>query len=154
MNEETFKAAIVELLRCTSNTNVQHHCIGDGEGNVALAGFYLPPAALTDGTKPGAETLFKLSLHEVKGLFESQVYLKNPNAADVAAARIQAAILDGIGCVAKGQPVLDVLQLTPPEPRLGTLLKTTALLIIMTHLQPIILRLIIIKITRRRRKFC
>jgi hypothetical protein len=105
LNEETFKAAIVELLRCTSNKNVQHHYVGDGEGNIAVAGFCLPPAALTDGTKPGSETLFKLSLHEVKGLFESQVCLKNPNAADVAAARIQAAILDGIVCIANGQPV-------------------------------------------------
>jgi hypothetical protein len=104
LNEETFKAAIIELLRCTSDTNVQRHYFGDGEGNIAVAGFCLPPAALTDGTKPGAETLFKLSLHEVKGLFESQVYLKNPNAADVAAAWIQAAILDGIGCVTNGQP--------------------------------------------------
>jgi len=105
LNEETFKAAIIELLRCTSDTNVQRHYVGDGERNIAVAGFCLPPAALTDGTKPGAKTLFKLSLHEVKALFESQVYLKNPNAADVAAARIQAAILDGVGCIANGQPV-------------------------------------------------
>jgi hypothetical protein len=49
--------------------------------------------------------LFKLNLHEVKGLFESQLYLKNPNATDLAAARIQATILDGIGCIANGQSV-------------------------------------------------
>lgn len=105
LNEETFKSVVVELLKCSNDTNVQRHYVGDGEGNVELAGFSIPPAALTDGTKPGAEALFKLSLHEVKGLFESQLYLKNPNATDLATARLQAAVLDAIGCVANGQPV-------------------------------------------------
>ena len=103
LNEETFKSVVVELLKCSNDTNVQRHYVGDGEDNVELAGFSIPPAALTDGTKPGAETLFKLSLHEVKGLFESQLYLKNPNATDLATARLQAAVLDAIGCVANGQ---------------------------------------------------
>jgi hypothetical protein len=42
LNEETIKAAIVELLRCTSNTNLQRYYIGDGEGKMAVAGFCLP----------------------------------------------------------------------------------------------------------------
>jgi hypothetical protein len=104
LNEETFKSVVVELLKCSNDTNVQRHYVGDGEGHVELAGFSIPPAALTDGNKPGAEMLFKLNLHEVKGLFESQLYLKNPNATDLATARIQAAVLDAIGCVANGQP--------------------------------------------------
>ncbi len=48
--------------------------------------------------------LFKRSLHEVKGLLESQTYLKNPAAADIAAARQQAVVLDSIARVLNGQP--------------------------------------------------
>lgn len=33
-NQETFKSAVVELLICTNDTNVQHHYIGDGEGKL------------------------------------------------------------------------------------------------------------------------
>jgi len=36
-------------------------------------------------------------------LFESQVYLKNPNVAEAAAACLQAQVLDGIGCITNGQ---------------------------------------------------
>jgi hypothetical protein len=91
LNKETFKSAVVDLLKCTSDTNVQRFYVGDGDGNVEVAGLGIPPAALTDGVSPGAETLFKWSLHEVKALFESQTYLKNPNAAVAVAARQQAA---------------------------------------------------------------
>jgi hypothetical protein len=72
LNKETFKSAVVDLLKCTNNTNVQRFYVGDGDGNVEVAGLGIPPAALTDGVSPGAETLFKWSLHEVKALFESQ----------------------------------------------------------------------------------
>jgi hypothetical protein len=91
LNKETFKSAVVDLLKCTNDTNVQRFYVGDGDGNVEVAGLGIPPAALTDGVSPGAETLFKWSLHEVKALFESQTYLKNPNAAVAVAARQQAA---------------------------------------------------------------
>jgi hypothetical protein len=60
-----------------NDINIQHHFVGDGKGNIEWAGFCIPPSALKDGTNPSAETLFNLSLHEVKGLFESQLYLKN-----------------------------------------------------------------------------
>jgi hypothetical protein len=38
--------------------------------------------------------LLKRSLHEVKALLESQAYLKNPAAADIAAACHQAVVLE------------------------------------------------------------
>ncbi len=100
LNDETFKAAVIDLLKCTSDTNVQHHYVGDGFGDVELAGLGIPPIALT---LHGAEQLFKRCLHEVKALFESQVYLKNPNVAEAAAACLQAQVLDGIGCITNGQ---------------------------------------------------
>ena len=54
LNDETFKAAIVDLLKCTSDTTVQCHYVGDGVGNAELAGLGIPPNALTDGSSPGA----------------------------------------------------------------------------------------------------
>ncbi len=90
-NNETFKAAVIELTKCTSNTNLQRYYVGDGEGDPTLAGLGVPPVALISGSSPGAEMLFKRSLREVKGLLESQAYLKNP-----AAACHQAVVLDGI----------------------------------------------------------
>jgi len=104
LNDETFKAAVIELTKCTSDTNLQRYYVGDGEGDPTLAGLGVPPMALTSGSSPGAEILFKRSLHEVKGLLESQAYLKNPAAADIAAARQQAVVLDGIARVLNGQP--------------------------------------------------
>jgi hypothetical protein len=104
LNEETFKAAIVELTKCTSDTNHQRNYVGDGDGEPHLAGLGIAPISLTDGTLPGSEILFKRSLHDVKALFESQAYLKNPAAAEVAAARQQSVILDGIAKVLNGQP--------------------------------------------------
>jgi hypothetical protein len=105
LNEETFKSAVVDLLKCTNDTSVQRFYVGDGDGNVEVAGLGIPPVALTDGVSPGAETLFKRSLHEVKALFESQTYLKNLNAAVAVAAQQQAALLEGINRVANGQPL-------------------------------------------------
>jgi hypothetical protein len=105
LNDETFKAAVVDLLKCTNDTNLQCHYMGDGAGNEELAGLGIPPSALTDGSLPNAETLFKCSLHEVKALYDSKQYLKNPNATEAAAARLQAQVLDGIARVANGQPV-------------------------------------------------
>jgi hypothetical protein len=49
--------------------------------------------------------LFKWCLHEVKALFDSQVYLKNPQAPENATARQQSMILDRINCVVNGQSV-------------------------------------------------
>jgi hypothetical protein len=90
LNDEKFKAAVIDLLKCTSDVNLQCNYVSDGFGDVELAGLGVPPIALTDGTSPGAELLFKHCLHEVKALFESQVYLKNPNVTEAAAARLQA----------------------------------------------------------------
>jgi hypothetical protein len=72
--------------------------------NVELAGLGIPPIALTGGTSPGAELLFKHCLFEVQALFESLVYLKNPNVTEAAAPQLQAQVLDDIGCIANGQP--------------------------------------------------
>ncbi|MFN9980163.1 MAG: hypothetical protein ACK53Y_09630, partial [bacterium] len=105
LDEETFKSVVVDLLKCTNDTNVQRFYVGDGDGNVEVAGLGIPPEALADGFSPGAETLFKWSLHEVKALFESQTYLKNLNAAVAVAAQQQAALLEGINRVANGQPL-------------------------------------------------
>ena len=38
LNEETFKAAILELTKCTSDTNHQCNYVGDGDGEPHLAG--------------------------------------------------------------------------------------------------------------------
>ena len=77
-----------------NDTNLQHHYVRDGAGSPEVAGLGLPPSSLTDGALPGSEVLFKQCLHEVKALYDSQLYLKNPNATDVAAARLQAQVLD------------------------------------------------------------
>jgi hypothetical protein len=98
LNEETFKAAIIELTKCRSDTNHQRNYVGDGSR--------LRPStiSLTDGKLPGSEILFKRSLHDVKSLFELQAYLKNPAAAEIAAAKQQSVILDGIEKLLNGQP--------------------------------------------------
>ena len=104
LNEETFKSAVTELTKCTSDTNLQRNYVGDGDGEPHLAGLGIPPIALTSGESPGSEMLFKRSLHEVKALFESQAYLKNPTASEITAARNQAIVLDGIARVLNGRP--------------------------------------------------
>jgi hypothetical protein len=104
LNEETFKSCVVDILKVSSDTNLQRTYVGDGEGNMEIAGLGIPPIALTDGTVPGSEILFKRCLHEVKGLFESQQYLKNPLAPETVAARQQSAILESINRVVNGQP--------------------------------------------------
>lgn len=43
----------------------------------------------------------------MKALFDSQLYLKNPNATEAAAARLQAQVLDSISCIANGQPAVN-----------------------------------------------
>jgi hypothetical protein len=50
-----------------------------------LAG--IPPIALTYGELPGSEILFNRSLHELKAIFEPQLYLKNLSPPDIAAAQ-------------------------------------------------------------------
>jgi hypothetical protein len=59
LNEETFKAAVVHILKCTNETNLQQTYVRDGEGDVELAGLRILPIALTDGAAPGSEMLFK-----------------------------------------------------------------------------------------------
>jgi len=59
LNDEKFKAAVIDLLKCTSDVNLQCNYVSDGFGDVELAGLGVPPIALTDGTSPGAELLFK-----------------------------------------------------------------------------------------------
>jgi hypothetical protein len=113
LNDETFKAAVVDLLKCTNDTNLQRHYMGDGAGNEELAGLGIPPSALTDGSLSNAKMLFKHSLHEVKALYDSQQYLKNPNATEAAAARLQAQVLDGIACVANGKIIRCFLRQLP-----------------------------------------
>jgi hypothetical protein len=105
LNEETFKAVVQDILKCTNDTNLQRNYVGDGAGDVEIAGLGLPPSALTDGSTPSAEILFKRCLHEVKALVDSQAYLKNPGAPEIAAARIQSALLDGITRVTNGQSI-------------------------------------------------
>jgi hypothetical protein len=102
INEETFKSAVVDLVKCCSDTALQRHYVGDGHGDPSIAGLGIPPGALTDGSAPSAEILFKRSLHEVKGLLESKSYLSNPNSAAATAARAQAVILDGINDILSG----------------------------------------------------
>lgn len=102
--DETFKSAVIELTKCTSDTNLQHNYVGDGDGEPHLAGLGISPIKITSGTLPSAEILFKKSLHEVNGLLESQEYLKNLSSADVAAARQQSIVLDDTACILNGQP--------------------------------------------------
>ena len=59
--------------------NLEHYYVGDGVGDVTTAGLGLAPMALADGPLiPEAETLFRHSFYEVKGLVEMKVYLNNP----------------------------------------------------------------------------
>jgi len=102
INEETFKSAVVDIAKCVADANLQRHYVGDGDGDVEVAGLGLPPSALTDGSIPSAETLFKRSLHEVKGLLESKAYLKNPDSVEAAASRQEAVVLEGINILMAG----------------------------------------------------
>jgi hypothetical protein len=76
LNDETYKSAVIDFLKCVNDTNLQCHYVGDCVGSVELAGLGLPSSALTDGTLPGSEVLFKCCLCEVKALYDSQLYLK------------------------------------------------------------------------------
>jgi hypothetical protein len=100
LNEEIFKFVVMDLLKCTNDTHVQRSYVGDGKGDIHLG---IPPIALTDGSSPASEILFKHCLHEVKALFDSQAYLKNPSAPETVAAHQEATLLDGITLVANGQ---------------------------------------------------
>jgi hypothetical protein len=105
LNEETFKATVVDMLRCTNDTYLQCTYVGNGEGNLELAGLGIAPISLTAGYNPSAEMLLKRCLHEVKALFELQLHLKNPQAPESIASRQQPMILDIIAHVANGQSV-------------------------------------------------
>jgi hypothetical protein len=72
LNEETFKSCVIDMLKVSNDTNLQRTYVGDGEGTLELAGLGIPPIALTDGSMPSSEILFKRCLHKVKALFESQ----------------------------------------------------------------------------------
>ena len=96
---------MIDILRCTNETNLQRTYVGNGEGDVELTGLGIAPIALTAGSNPSAEILFKRCLHEVKVWFDSKMYLKNPNAPESLASRQQSMILDGITHVANGQSV-------------------------------------------------
>jgi hypothetical protein len=87
------------------DTNLQRNYVGDGLGDPAITGFGLPRSALTDGSIAGAEVLFKQSLHDIHGLFESKCYLKNPQSAEVLAERQQSALLDSINRVTNGERI-------------------------------------------------
>jgi hypothetical protein len=102
INEETFKSAVLDIVKCVGDANIQRHYVGDGDGDISVAGLGLPPSALTDGSIPSAETLFKRSLHEVKGLLESKAYLRNPDSAEATAARQEAIVLEGINVIMSG----------------------------------------------------
>jgi hypothetical protein len=67
-----------------------------------VAGLGLPPSALTDGSIPSVESLFKQSLHEVKGLLKSKAYLKNPDSVEAAASPQEAVVLEGINILMAG----------------------------------------------------
>jgi hypothetical protein len=38
LNDETFKTAVIELIKCTSDKNLQRYYVGNGEGDPTLAG--------------------------------------------------------------------------------------------------------------------
>jgi hypothetical protein len=80
LSDETFKVAVVD-------TNLQHHYVGVGDISSGVSGFGLTTGALTSGSSPGAEALFKRALHDVKGLVDSKQYLKNPDSAEAIAER-------------------------------------------------------------------
>jgi hypothetical protein len=102
INEETFKSAVVDIVKCVADANLQCHYVGDGDCDVEVAGLGLPPSALTYGSIPSAETLFRRSLHEVKSLLESKAYLKNPDSVEAAASRHEAVVLEGINILMAG----------------------------------------------------
>jgi hypothetical protein len=77
IDEEIFKSSVVDVVKCIVDTKLQHHYVGNSDGNVVLAGLGLPPSALTDDSVPNTETLFKRRLHELKDLLAYKAYLKN-----------------------------------------------------------------------------
>jgi hypothetical protein len=85
----------MDIVKCVGDANIQCHYVGDGDGDISVAGLGLPPSALTDGSIPSAEILFKRSLHEVKGLLESKAYLRNPDSAEATAGCQEALVLEG-----------------------------------------------------------
>jgi hypothetical protein len=108
LSDETFKSAIFDLVKCVVDTNLQRHYVGDGDISSGVSGFGLPTGALTSGSSPGAEALFKRALHEVKGLVDSKQYLKNPDSAEAIAERQQSALLNSINRVVNGDPPAQV----------------------------------------------
>jgi cation transport ATPase len=71
LNEETVKAMVIDMLRCTNDTNLQHTYVGDGVGDLELADLGIAPIALTDRSNPSAKMLLKQCLHEVKAFYLS-----------------------------------------------------------------------------------
>jgi hypothetical protein len=67
--------------------NFHHYYVGDGDVCSAVSGHCLPTKALTSGSSPSAEALFKESLHKGKGFGDSKLYLQNPNIAEAIAGR-------------------------------------------------------------------
>jgi hypothetical protein len=92
----------LDIVKCVGDANIQHHYVGDGDGDISVARLGLPPSALMDGSIPSVETLFKRSLHEVKGLLESKAYLRNPGSAEATAAPEEALVLEGINVIMSG----------------------------------------------------
>jgi hypothetical protein len=92
----------LDIVKCVGDANIQRHYIGDGDGDISVAGLELPASALMDGSIPSAEILFKSSLHEVKGLLESKAYLRNPDSAEATAAHQEALVLEGINVIMSG----------------------------------------------------
>jgi hypothetical protein len=61
INEEAFKSAVLDIVKYVGDANIQRHYVGDGDGDISVAGLGLTPSALMDGSIPSAETLFKCS---------------------------------------------------------------------------------------------
>jgi hypothetical protein len=59
--KKTLKAAVVDVLKCMNDTNLQWSYVWDGKGDVELAGLCIPSI-----TAPGSEILFKQCIHEGK----------------------------------------------------------------------------------------
>jgi hypothetical protein len=78
ISEEVFKSVICDLVKVCSDTALQWHYVGDGQGPPSVAGLGLPSSALTDGSQPSAEVLYCQCLHDVKGILDSKAYLKTP----------------------------------------------------------------------------
>jgi hypothetical protein len=103
ISDEVFKSVICDLVKVCSDTALQWHFVGDGQGPPSVAGVGLLTSALTDGSQPSAEVLNCQCLHDVKGMLDSKAYLKNPNSSNAAQARAQTMVLDSINSLMNGE---------------------------------------------------